>query len=165
MRVVAEGGALASSRISRVIPRLLPAGKPQLPWDSLGGKTAWQMDELTTLYRPVGQLEFDLIQQSGRFPPRLPIQPIFYPVLNEDYATQIARDWNTKDAASGYVGYVLRFRVRSDFLAEYPVQTVGAKRHQEVWIPAEQLEEMNNAIVGEIETVSVFCGLPVSDII
>lgn len=119
---------------------------------------------MTTLYRPVGQLEFDLIQQSGRFPPRLPIQPFFYPVLTEDYATQIAREWNTKDAASGYVGYVLRFRVRSDFLTEFPVQTVGAKRHQELWIPAERLEDLNRAIVGEIETVSVFRGAPVSDI-
>jgi hypothetical protein len=123
------------------------------------------MDDVTTLYRPVGQLEFDLIKHSGRFPARLPIQPIFYPVLNEDYATQIARDWNTKDAASGSAGYVQRFRVRSDFLAEFPVQTVGAKQHQELWIPAERLEDMNNAIVGEIETVSVFRGSPVSDII
>jgi hypothetical protein len=136
-----------------------------LPADSFAGKTAFYMDDVTTLYRPVGQLEFDLIKHSGRFPARLPIQPIFYPVLNEDYATQIARDWNTKDAASGYAGYVLRFRVRSDFLAEFPVQTVGAKQHQELWIPAERLEDMNNAIVGEIETVSVFRGSPVSDII
>lgn len=114
------------------------------------------MDELTTLYRPVGQKEYELIQDSGRFPPRLPIQPIFYPVLNEAYATQIARDWNTKDRASGYTGYVLRFAVRSEFLKEFPVQTVGNAGHKELWIPAERLEEFNAAIVGEIETLAVF---------
>jgi hypothetical protein len=67
--------------------------------------------ELTVLYRPVGQREFELIEAAGfrEFPPRLPEQPFFYPVLNEEYATQIARDWNTKDKASGYTGYVLRF--------------------------------------------------------
>ena len=39
------------------------------------------------LYRPVGQAEYDLIAQSGftAYPPRLPEQPIFYPVLNERY--------------------------------------------------------------------------------
>jgi hypothetical protein len=72
--------------------------------------------DCSTLFRPVGQAEFDLIRQSGftKFPPRLPEQPFFYPVLNEAYATQIARDWNTKDSRSGFVGYVLRFRVRKD---------------------------------------------------
>ena len=56
----------------------------------------------TTLYRPVGQKEFDLVRLSGfhEFPPRLPEQPFFYPVLNEDYATQIARDWNAKNSSA-----------------------------------------------------------------
>jgi hypothetical protein len=51
------------------------------------------------LFRPVGQKELDLISESGftRFPPRLPEQPIFYPVLNIEYAEQIARDWNTRN--------------------------------------------------------------------
>ena len=63
------------------------------------------MTETTTLFRPVGKPELDLIRASGvrAFPPRLAQQPIFYPVLNEEYATEIARDWNTKDAASGAV--------------------------------------------------------------
>lgn len=116
------------------------------------------MEATTILFRPVGQAELDLISGSGfrAFPPRLPIQPIFYPVLNQGYAEQIARDWNTRDAASGNVGYVTRFAVRSSFLARYPVQTVGASRHQELWIPAEELEEMNANIVGEIEVVARF---------
>lgn len=112
----------------------------------------------TTLYRPVGPKEMELIAASGyqRFPPRLPEQPIFYPVLNEAYATQIARDWNVP--ASG-AGYVTRFRVRADFLALYEVKTVGATVHQEYWIPAEDLPAFNAAIIGPIEVVASF-GLP-----
>ena len=57
-----------------------------------------------TLFRPVGPKELELIKASGwkAFPPRLSDQPIFYPVLNEDYAVQIARDWNVKESGSGW---------------------------------------------------------------
>lgn len=116
-------------------------------------------EQTTMLYRPVGQKELDLIEQSGfaHFPPRLEIQPFFYPVLNQEYATQIARDWNTKDEASGYVGYVTRFQVRSDYLAQYEIQVVGAAAvHQEYWIPAERLGEFNSNIVGKIEVIDRF---------
>lgn len=111
--------------------------------------------QTTTLYRPVGPEELDLIQASGfrAFPPRLPEQPIFYPVLNEEYATQIARDWNTK--ASG-LGYVTRFQVRTNFLRRYPVQTVGSSLHRELWVPADELAEFNNNIAGLIEVTAVF---------
>jgi len=113
-------------------------------------------DATTVLYRPVGQKELDLIAESGfkAFPPRLEWQPIFYPVMNEEYATFIAREWNTKDAASGFVGYVLRFSVRKEFLSEFEVQKVGSATALELWIPAERLVEFNRNIVGEIEIIS-----------
>jgi hypothetical protein len=115
------------------------------------------MNETTVLYRPVGADELKLIEESGykAFPPRLPEQPIFYPVLNEEYATQIARDWNAKHDASK-CGYVTRFQVRSAFLRQYEVQTVGGSEHQEYWIPAEDLEEFNRNIVGEIEVLAEY---------
>jgi len=115
-------------------------------------------DQITTLYHPVGQVELDLIQASAfrRFPPRLPEQPFFYPVLSEVYATQIARDWNTKDESSGFVGYVLSFGVRSEFLSHYEVHTVGSSEHREYWIPAADLEKLNENIVGAIVVVSEF---------
>ncbi len=52
-----------------------------------------------TLYRPTGPNELELVKLSGnkRWPPRLPGQPIFYPVLNEEYATLITRNWNVRD--------------------------------------------------------------------
>lgn len=116
------------------------------------------MIETITLFRPVGQKELDLIRDSDfrEFPPRLPTQPIFYPVLNEEYAIQIARDWNTKDIASGYAGYVTRFQVRKDFLEPYPIKTVGSATHQEYWIPAEDLAVFNANIVGLIEITAEF---------
>ena len=116
------------------------------------------MLQRTVLYRPVGQAELDLIKASdwSAFPPRLPEQPIFYPVLNEEYAIQIARDWNTKDDRSGRVGYVLCFVVRSDFLSDYEVQRVGGAVHDEYWIPAEELEAFNDTIIGRIGVVDAF---------
>ena len=80
----------------------------------------------------------------------------FYPVLNKEYAVQIARDWNTKDAENGSVGYVTRFRLPSDWLARYPVQQVGGRVHQELWVPAEELADFNARIVGLIEVTHEF---------
>jgi hypothetical protein len=118
------------------------------------------MEDPITLYRPVGQAELDLIRESGfrKFPPRLPEQPIFYPVLSDQYAVQIARDWNTKDERSGFVGYVVRFQVKWSFLGRYDVHTAGSSQHREYWIPAADLEEFNENIVGAIEVIAEFRG-------
>jgi hypothetical protein len=111
--------------------------------------------DTVTLYRPVGPKELDLIKASGwrEFPPRLPDQPIFYPVTNHGYATQIARDWNVK--ASG-AGFVTRFSVKAVYLARFSVQTVGGSMHTEYWVPAEELAEFNANIVGLIEVIGEF---------
>lgn len=108
-----------------------------------------------TLYRPVGPKELELIAASGyrEFPPRLPEQPIFYPVMNEEYATQIARDWNVKQSGAGYV---TRFAVRAEFAQRYAVQTVGTSLHKELWVPAEELGEFNRNLVGLIEVIAEF---------
>ncbi|MGY8633386.1 ADP-ribosylation/crystallin J1 [Bradyrhizobium sp. 14AA] len=108
-----------------------------------------------TLWRPVGPKELELIQQSGMraFPPRLPDQPIFYPVLTEDYAVKIARDWNVPASGSGFV---TRFAVKRDFIAKYDVQEAGGRSHLEYWIPADELDAFNAAIVGLIEVVQSF---------
>jgi hypothetical protein len=113
--------------------------------------------ETVTLWRPTGPKELELVAASGyrRWPPRLPGQPIFYPVLNEDYARKIARDWNVP--ASG-VGYVTRFSVRRDFLDRYEVQQVGGQTIVEYWIPAEDLELLNDNIVGVIEVIAEYRG-------
>jgi len=115
---------------------------------------------LITLYRPVGQKELDLIKASGnkKFPPRLEWQPIFYPVMNQPYAEQIALEWNTKDEFSGYAGYVMAFDLPENYLQQFPVQNVGGEIHNELWVPAEQLEEFNNNIAGEIRLVQSFYG-------
>jgi hypothetical protein len=109
----------------------------------------------TVLFRPVGPTERALIKQSGyrAFPPRLPEQPIFYPVLNEAYARQIAKNWNV--TASG-AGYVTRFSVRTEFVNRYSVRTVGDSLHKELWIPADDLAELNQNIVGDIEVIAEY---------
>lgn len=113
--------------------------------------------DTTTLYRPTGPEELALVKARGckRWPPRLPEQPIFYPVTNEAYAIQIARDWNVP--ASGY-GCVTRFQVRKEFMLRYEIQQVGGAMHTEWWVPAEELEALNGNIVGLIEVIHEFKG-------
>jgi len=116
----------------------------------------------TTLFRPVGPNELELIAAAGwrAFPPRLVGQPIFYPVLTEEYAHEIARDWNVKESGAGFV---LKFAVTRSFLDQFEVQQVGARRHLEYWIFAERLEELNAAIVGAIEVIGEYPGPAASE--
>jgi len=112
-------------------------------------------ESVIALYRPVGPKELELVAASGfkRWPPRLPDQPIFYPVTNEGYAVEIARKWNVRD--SGY-GAVTRFNVKAEYMRRYAVHQVGASWHTEWWIPAEELETLNDNIVGTIEVIQEF---------
>jgi hypothetical protein len=112
-------------------------------------------EEALTLWRPVGPKELELIRQTGMraFPPRLPEQPIFYPVLSEEYAVKIARDWNVPASGSGFV---TRFQVKRHFIDRYDVREAGGRPHLEYWIPAEDLSAFNAAIVGLIEVVRSF---------
>lgn len=114
--------------------------------------------DVVTLYRPVGPEELALIAAAGysAFPPRLPEQPIFYPVTNEQYATQIARDWNTKHGSRR--GFVTRFDVDAAYAGRFERQVVGGREHEELWVPAEQLDEFNRHIVGAIEVIAEFKG-------
>ena len=110
------------------------------------------------LYRPVGLEELGLIYeaQMRAFPPRLPDQPIFYPVTNEAYATQIAKDWNTKSGT--LAGFVTRFSVDDDYAAKFERRVVGAREHEELWVPAEDLPRFNEHINGAIEVVAAYFG-------
>ncbi|QIS09490.1 ADP-ribosylation/crystallin J1 [Nocardia arthritidis] len=114
-----------------------------------------EQNAVTVLWRPTGPAELALVAGTGwrAWPPRLPDQPIFYPVLSEDYAVMIARDWNVP--ASG-AGYVTRFSVETNYLARYEVQQVGGREILEYWIPAEELDEFNAHIIGKIEVVHCF---------
>jgi hypothetical protein len=111
--------------------------------------------DTVVLYRPVGPEELELIKESGwkKFPERLFWQPIFYPVLNEEYAVQIAKDWNVRASGSGFV---TKFHINRKFIEQFEIQNVGGEIHNELWIPAEQLDEFNNNIIGVIEVTKEF---------
>ena len=113
------------------------------------------MSDTVTLYRPTGPEELALVEETGfkQWPPRLPGQPIFYPVANEEYAVEIASKWNVKESG---VGYVTRFHVKKSFMDNYDLQTVGAAHHQEWWIPDAELNTLNDHIVGNIEVIDEF---------
>jgi hypothetical protein len=114
-----------------------------------------RVEDVVTLFRPTGPKELALVAASGwkRWPPRLPEQPIFYPVTNEAYARQIAERWNVKESGSGFV---TRFAVRKEFLDQYERHFVGARQHEEYWIPAEDLDAFNDAITGRIEVIGAY---------
>lgn len=109
------------------------------------------------LFRPVSSAELKLIEQNEYkvFPPRLPEQPIFYPVLNREYASEIAKKWNVK-SSTDRKGFVLQFEVDDEYCSKFEIQTVGSSRHQELWIPAEELENFNQHIVGKIKVIAVY---------
>ncbi|MES2732301.1 MAG: hypothetical protein V4714_11145 [Bacteroidota bacterium] len=113
------------------------------------------MDKTTTLFRPVSKKELELIEQSGwkKFPPRLAEQPIFYPVTNIGYARQITVEWNLPAYGSGYV---TQFEVNAEYLKKFAVENVGDRHHNELWVPAEELEEFNSHIIGAIEVVESY---------
>ena len=118
------------------------------------------MTQTLHLYRPVGLKEMELIlaKDGQAFPPRLAHQPIFYPVLTLSYAEQIARDWNTQDDASEYAGFVTQFEIDSLYGDSFEVKTVGAREHQELWVPAEQLDEFNQHLTTRITLQAAFYG-------
>ena len=111
----------------------------------------------TTLFRPVGPAELGAHPASGwrRFPPRLPEQPIFYPVLSEEYAAQIAERWNVRESGAGYV---TAFDIEAEYVAQFEVKQVGAREHLELWVPAEELATFNQHIIGVIRVVREFGG-------
>jgi hypothetical protein len=111
--------------------------------------------DTVTMYRPTGPKELELVEASGfhRWPPRLPEQPIFYPVTNEAYARQIAEKWNVPESG---IAYVTRFQVRKGFVDRYETHCVGGGEHQEWWIPAGDVEELNDNIVGVIEVIAEY---------
>jgi hypothetical protein len=111
--------------------------------------------DTVTLFRPLGPDELRLIeaQDWAAFPPRLPEQPIFYPVTNFEYAREIAEHWNVRDQGCGYV---VQFELRADYISQFDAHKVGAKHHTEYWIPAAELEEFNRNIVGRIKLVAQF---------
>jgi hypothetical protein len=116
-------------------------------------------EETVTLYRPTGPKELALVEKSGfnRWSPRLLEQPIFYPVTNERYATEITTKWNVRDKG---IGYVTRFHVKKSFMDRYQIQQVGDSYHTEWWIPAEDLDELNDNIVGFIEVIGEYRSTP-----
>ncbi|HYG77617.1 MAG TPA: ADP-ribosylation/crystallin J1 [Planctomycetota bacterium] len=118
------------------------------------------MQTVRTLFRPVGLREMQLIAEAGykAFPPRLPEQPIFYPVTNLQYAESIAREWNAPDPRCGHVGFVTAFELPLNYLHEFEERIVGSAICSELWVPAEKLPEFNAQICGQIRVIRAFYG-------
>ncbi len=111
-----------------------------------------------TLWRPAGLAELRQVAASGwrAWPPRRPEEPLFYPVLSQDYATRIARDWNSRQPAPNDLGFVLRCAIPDRLARCYPERLAGGHDHVELWVPAEDLDEFNAGLEGPIELVAGF---------
>jgi hypothetical protein len=122
---------------------------------------------MADLYRPVGLYELVKIQRTGwrAYPPRLAEQPIFYPVLNREYALEIASRWNPSDPNSGYIGFVTHFKVSGAAIEPYPQKVVGAQRHVELWVPAAQQATLEAQIDGAITVLDAIAGPQLSEVL
>ncbi len=154
-----DDGALILTRGENILRIERPEIEMELTLDGVGsarshlandGVTPERDGDTVVLYRPVGDAERALVEASGwrTFPPRLPDQPIFYPVTNAAYAREIAEGWNVP---TGSGVHILRFRIPATLASRWPVRCVGARHHTELWVPAEDLEQLNAAICGRIE--------------
>jgi hypothetical protein len=76
-----------------------------------------------------------------------------HPVLSEDYAVKITRNWNVPGSGAGYVA---RFEVLKSFIDGYRIEEAGGRAHREYWIPAADMDALNAAIVATIELVAAF---------
>ena len=110
------------------------------------------------LFRPTGLKELLLVCETGwtAWPPRLPDQPIFYPVTSFDYAEKIARDWNSVAPAPDNLGFVTRWEMADDITQTHPLQLAGGRDHEELWVPAEDMDAFNARIVGKIEVIAAY---------
>jgi hypothetical protein len=45
-------------------------------------------------------------------------------------------------------------------MKQFAVHCVGAAHHNEWWVPAERLEQLNDNIVGEIELIAAYGSTP-----
>lgn len=80
-------------------------------------------------------------------------QPIFYPVMNEEYAVQITKEWNVPAYGAGFV---MKFEVDTNYLKNFGIENVGGAIHNELWVPAEELEVFNARVSGFIEVTHWF---------
>ena len=93
-------------------------------------KVNWLNEKSMYLYRPVGLNELALIYDSNmlKFPPRLPEQPIFYPVLNQDYASN-----------SQWVPTFDQFYSDSGFLKKHVVLAEGKYKFWSIFLKKQML--------------------------
>jgi hypothetical protein len=110
------------------------------------------------LYRPMDIEELCAVYETGMktFPRRKAEQPIFYPVLNLDYADEIAGRWNVKGPSAS--GYVAKFSIDDTYADQFQPRQVGGSHHVELWVPAEELSKFNGYILLPIVIVSAYFG-------
>ena len=124
-------------------------------WPQALDRLGCVMQDYVTLYRPVGpgQLAAIIAADWRAFPSQWSNQPFFFPLMDQAYAERVAQQWNVHNSGSGFV---LRFRVCKRFLADYEPKRIGGPSNWEYRIPAAELAQFNQHIMGTIELVEAY---------
>ncbi len=52
----------------------------------------------------------------------------------------------------------MRFNIKNGYAGKFQKEIVRGKQHEELWIPAEELVEFNNNIIGHIDVIAAYFG-------
>lgn len=109
------------------------------------------------LYRPLDAEEYHAIEarRFHGFPPRSEEQPIFTALLSEEGASQIARHMRISKQADNTV-YVVSFLVDDAYIRQFPVQQAHERDRRALWIPADELDILNQHLIGDIRVLASY---------
>ena len=109
------------------------------------------------LYRPLNAEEYHEVEalQFQGFPPRTEEQPLFTALLSEEGASQIARHMRIAKQKENIV-YVVSFLVDDAYIRQFPVQHSDERNRRALWIPADEMEILNQHLIGSIRVLASY---------
>ena len=109
------------------------------------------------LYRPLCAEEYHEIEamKFKGFPARNPDQPLFTALLSQEGASQIAKRMKVAKQADPTV-YVVSFLVDDAYIRQFPVQHTDDRNRRALWIPAEEMDILNQHLIGGIRVLATY---------
>lgn len=109
------------------------------------------------LYRPLSAEEYSQIaeRQFTGFPPCRDGQQLFTLLLSQQGAEAIARRMRIAKQSEPVV-YVVSVNAEDAFIRQYPVQHKEDPDRRAVWIPADEVDILNQHLVGKIRLIEQF---------
>ncbi len=113
------------------------------------------MIETLTLYKPLTPIQLAAVIESGwrSFSLDHPSQKNFYLKVNKNYADLVAKMWSAPKYSAGYVA---ELEIEQHFIEQYELQSIAYDDQSEYRIPVEDLNKLNQHIIGLIDVISAF---------